>query len=150
MPVPEPQQLLNDLEDLLRESPELERQLPVRPEEPLPQDCCGQSCEPCVFDIYRSEMDHWARRCWRRINHPGEKDEEEEVEPESREPSLFNLQPNVYQSLKLISITPTTVDTNVYRFALPSRDQRLFLPIGTHVIMKGSYELKKGKLRFFA
>ena len=39
--------------------------LPEMPTEPLPGDCCGTGCTPCVFDIYEQEMAIWKEECER-------------------------------------------------------------------------------------
>ena len=31
----------------------------LRPEEPLPSECCGSGCEPCVLDVYQNQLDEW-------------------------------------------------------------------------------------------
>ncbi|XP_047319027.1 uncharacterized protein DDB_G0284459 [Impatiens glandulifera] len=37
--------------------PQVEEKLPPPPpEKPLPGDCCGNGCEPCVWDIYYEEL----------------------------------------------------------------------------------------------
>ena len=47
----------------LEEEPELRASLPAEPEEPRPQECCGQACMPCVFDIYCDDLARWTREC---------------------------------------------------------------------------------------
>jgi len=27
-----------------------------KPEKPLPSDCCGQGCTPCVYELYTRQM----------------------------------------------------------------------------------------------
>ena len=44
-----------------------------KPVELAPGDCCGQSCRPCVLDIYEAELKLWKQNCWKR--HGGGKDE---------------------------------------------------------------------------
>ena len=29
---------------------------PIRPEKPLPSDCCESGCAVCVFDLYAEEL----------------------------------------------------------------------------------------------
>lgn len=38
-----------------------EAYLPDKPEEPLPSDCCGSGCTPCVHDLYQEELMLWQR-----------------------------------------------------------------------------------------
>jgi hypothetical protein len=46
---------------------------PIKPQRPDDEDCCGQGCVPCIFDLYdeamgryREELAAWKER------HPGE------------------------------------------------------------------------------
>ena len=34
---------------------------PVRPEKPLPSDCCDSGCDRCVHEIYADELAHYER-----------------------------------------------------------------------------------------
>ncbi|XP_025768097.1 NADH-cytochrome b5 reductase-like isoform X2 [Puma concolor] len=38
---------------------EEEAWLQLRPVEPLPSQCCGSGCSPCVFDLYHRELARW-------------------------------------------------------------------------------------------
>ncbi len=40
--------------------------LSQKPTEPLPSDCCGSGCEPCVNDLYEDDMKTWRKACYRR------------------------------------------------------------------------------------
>lgn len=33
--------------------------LQLRPVEPLPSQCCGGGCSPCVFDLYHRDLARW-------------------------------------------------------------------------------------------
>ena len=33
--------------------------LPPRPEAPLPSDCCGSGCSPCIFELHEQELQRW-------------------------------------------------------------------------------------------
>lgn len=33
-----------------------ETQAPVPPIEPLPHQCCGNGCDPCIYDTYNAEL----------------------------------------------------------------------------------------------
>ena len=57
----------DDSEDAVSETIEkastVEDELGEPPERPLPDDCCGQGCEPCVWDTYNDELrDYLARK----------------------------------------------------------------------------------------
>jgi cytochrome-b5 reductase len=33
-----------------------------KPEPPDASECCGNGCDPCVYDIYAEKLAEWARR----------------------------------------------------------------------------------------
>ncbi|WP_211222882.1 oxidoreductase-like domain-containing protein [Paludibacterium yongneupense] len=33
---------------------------PRRPQAPGDNECCGSGCDPCVWDLYREEVDRYA------------------------------------------------------------------------------------------
>ena len=35
--------------------------LPDPPEKPLPTECCGSGCRPCVLDVYQEQLQEWSR-----------------------------------------------------------------------------------------
>lgn len=45
---------------------------PLPPVEPDPGDCCGNGCDPCIFDLYEEARQHYreALAAWRE-RHPG-------------------------------------------------------------------------------
>lgn len=44
---------------------------PVPPEPPLPSDCCESGCDPCVYDLYADQLQHYRERLARwRERHP--------------------------------------------------------------------------------
>ena len=45
---------------------------PTPPVEPDPGDCCGNGCDPCIFDLYEEARQHYrqALAAWRE-RHPG-------------------------------------------------------------------------------
>ncbi|MFC3650875.1 oxidoreductase-like domain-containing protein [Dyella humi] len=52
---------------------ELSNDPPPRPPvEPDPGDCCGNGCDPCIFDLYEEARQHYreALAAWRE-RHPG-------------------------------------------------------------------------------
>ncbi|MDC8829521.1 oxidoreductase-like domain-containing protein [Alteromonas gilva] len=35
------------------------QKLPPKPREPLMDDCCGDGCCPCIWDIYYQKITQW-------------------------------------------------------------------------------------------
>ncbi|CAI4233411.1 unnamed protein product [Auanema sp. JU1783] len=48
---------------------EHENDFEEEPKEPFPQDCCGQSCKPCVFDIHHDDVVRWAKEYAKQIKY---------------------------------------------------------------------------------
>ncbi len=105
--------------------------MPMRPEEPLPQDCCGLGCATCVFDIYRADTYLWARDC---LIQAGLVEECPGVSKKKKTEDVV-LSPIEYRSFKLLSIEKITEDSNIYRFELPENTV-LGLPIGSHLVLR--------------
>lgn len=36
-----------------------ESNLTEKPQPPAPNECCESGCDPCVWDIYRAELQKW-------------------------------------------------------------------------------------------
>lgn len=36
--------------------------LPPRPQEPLPEECCGRGCERCVYVYYEEALQRWEEK----------------------------------------------------------------------------------------
>ena len=41
---------------LVPDTPNPQDPRPESPEKPLPSDCCGSGCAPCVLDVYEDEL----------------------------------------------------------------------------------------------
>jgi hypothetical protein len=37
-------------------------EMPPRPEEPLPGECCGRGCERCVYVYYEEALQRWEEK----------------------------------------------------------------------------------------
>ena len=37
-------------------------ELPPRPQEPLPGECCGRNCENCVYVYYERALKRWEEK----------------------------------------------------------------------------------------
>lgn len=46
-------------------TPEDGPRLPPRPQPPDPSECCNNSCDPCVFEVWEDAVDRWEARCER-------------------------------------------------------------------------------------
>jgi len=38
-------------------------ELPPKPEEPVPGECCGRGCVNCVWVYYELALERWKQRC---------------------------------------------------------------------------------------
>ncbi len=47
---------------LMSSNRKMAQRLPPKPEKPLPEDCCGGGCDPCVFELYEEELERWQAR----------------------------------------------------------------------------------------
>uniref|UniRef100_A0ABI7YIG1 FAD-binding FR-type domain-containing protein n=1 Tax=Felis catus TaxID=9685 RepID=A0ABI7YIG1_FELCA len=113
------------------EEEEEEAWLQLRPVEPLPSQCCGSGCSPCVFDLYHRELARWeaARASKDRSLLSGE---------ESQScPSKLN--PETFLAFRISAVDRLTKDTYRVRFALP-RNSQLGLRPGQHLILRGKVD----------
>ncbi|KAM9244197.1 NADH-cytochrome b5 reductase-like [Dugong dugon] len=103
--------------------------LQLRPVEPLPSQCCGSGCSPCVFDLYHRDLARWeaARASKDRSLLSGE-------EPQSC-PS--RLSPETFVAFSISTVDKVTKDTYRIRFALPGNSQ-LGLRPGQHLILRAT------------
>uniref|UniRef100_G1LT62 Cytochrome b5 reductase like n=2 Tax=Ailuropoda melanoleuca TaxID=9646 RepID=G1LT62_AILME len=101
--------------------------LQLRPVEPLPSQCCGSGCSPCVFDLYHRELARW------------------EAARASKDRSLLSgqesqscpsqLSPETFLAFRISAMDRLTEDTYRVRFALP-RNCQLGLRPGQHLILR--------------
>ncbi|XP_015975942.2 NADH-cytochrome b5 reductase-like isoform X2 [Rousettus aegyptiacus] len=111
-----------------KEEDDEEAWLQLRPVEPLPSQCCGSGCSPCVFDLYHRDLARWeAARA--------SKDRSLLREKESQScPS--KLSPETFLAFHISAMDKITKDTYRVQFALP-RNSRLDLRPGQHLILRG-------------
>uniref|UniRef100_A0A452RZF0 NADH-cytochrome b5 reductase n=1 Tax=Ursus americanus TaxID=9643 RepID=A0A452RZF0_URSAM len=105
--------------------------LQLRPVEPLPSQCCGSGCSPCVFDLYHRELARW------------------EAAQASKDRSLLSgeesqscpsqLSPETFLAFRISAMDRLTEDTYRVRFALP-RNCQLGLRPGQHLILRGKVD----------
>ncbi|XP_019634368.1 PREDICTED: NADH-cytochrome b5 reductase-like [Branchiostoma belcheri] len=107
---------------------------PAAPDPPLPSDCCGGGCDPCVYDIYDQELRLWQEEC--RTRREGKSASQESNDRRTDGPALS---PDNYTTFKLENIQQLTFDmtseTNVYRFQIPGNGH-LGLTTGQHLIVR--------------
>ena len=109
--------------------------LPEKPEKPLPSDCCGSGCIPCVMDIYEEDMAQWMKLksltpLERKALH-----EELECKKKNNKHDIPALSPGRFISLEIGSLVRETKDSFIYRFKLPEK-QSLKLSVGQHVVAR--------------
>ncbi|XP_047644964.1 NADH-cytochrome b5 reductase-like isoform X1 [Phacochoerus africanus] len=114
-----------------REEDEEEAWLQLRPVEPLPSQCCGSGCSPCVFDLYQRDLARW------------------EAARASKDRSLLRgstsqscpseLNPETFMAFPISAVDRLSKDTYLVRFALPGNSQ-LGLRPGQHLILRGTVE----------
>ncbi|CAB3411003.1 unnamed protein product [Caenorhabditis bovis] len=103
------------------------------PDEPRPQECCGQSCKPCVFDIHQQDVVRWAKQCAKNIKYGDESLYENVYGRCGDEPktigSIFD--GNQYIRFRISQITRLTDSTNLYKFETDKKIGEL--PLGCHL-----------------
>lgn len=102
--------------------------LQLRPVEPLPSQCCGSGCSPCVFDLYHRDLERW------------------EAAQASNDRSLLSgkqpqscstkLSPETFLAFHISAVEKLTKDTYRVRFTLPANSQ-LGLHPGQHLVLRG-------------
>ncbi|XP_026964249.1 NADH-cytochrome b5 reductase-like isoform X5 [Sagmatias obliquidens] len=101
--------------------------LQLRPVEPLPSQCCGSGCSPCVFDLYQRDLASWeaARASKDRSLLSGEETQS----------CPSKLSPETFLAFCISATDRLTKDTYLVRFALPG-NSRLSLRPGQHLILR--------------
>ena len=104
-----------------------------KPIPPLPEDCCGQGCNPCVNDIYDEELKLWENESSQVIGI-------QTGQSESLQNKMFFkiISRDTYTAFILKEVIPVTDDTSIYRFALPFPNACLLdgKNIGQHLIIR--------------
>ena len=44
-----------------------------RPKTPSEEDCCGNSCNPCIFDVHKKLLDEWGKKKLNKLKVPPDK-----------------------------------------------------------------------------
>jgi len=122
---------------------------PPQPEEPRESDCCGNGCNPCVYDIYHLQLVEWEKQCSEILCSRG--CHSETVVTEMNKPLISQMK---FSPFQLLSVQQHTHDTFVYLFQavrasskkdLKSNDieyvhvrRPLDIKVGQHLIMRCS------------
>ncbi|KAJ8779667.1 hypothetical protein J1605_012551 [Eschrichtius robustus] len=110
------------------EDDEEEAWLQLRPVEPLPSQCCGSGCSPCVFDLYQRDLASWeAARASKDMSL---------LSGEETQSCPSKLSPETFLAFLISATDRLTKDTYLVRFALPGNSQ-LGLRPGQHLILRG-------------
>lgn len=113
--------------------------LPEPPDEPLPSDCCGTGCTPCVMDIYQEELAAWRRletmsprerAEWRKAQLVGSG----EVNKATSHPNVA-LSPVESQVFSVARVQQVTKDSFIFTFKLPD-NHVLGSRIGQHIVLR--------------
>ena len=104
----------------------------LKPIPPLPENCCGQGCTPCVNDIYEAELKLWEKAAANNTDQVKNDFEEENADKDV----IFR---DIYSAYKIDKIFPVIENTKIFRFSLPYFNASLVperTSIGQHVILK--------------
>jgi len=96
---------------------------------PLPSDCCGNGCTPCVNDIYDQELELWKERQETNAN------QEDISGGEVKE-----LSESAYTDFECIGVTQATLTTRIFRFSLGNPRAILGHSAGQHLVVRGVME----------
>ena len=118
--------------------------LPEAPEEPLPSDCCGGGCVPCVMDIYQEQLEQWLHL---KAMAPGDRakwmQEQKEKAKRSNEKKVA-VSLSEYRTFTVNKIEKVSDSCFLFTFVLPL-DKCLGLRVGQHIIVRCS-SVKNGEL----
>ena len=103
--------------------------LPPKPEEPLPSDCCGSGCSPCVFEIYERDLKDWQKKCTELKNGDNTSNYIDQ------DGEIHVLATTKFTELCLEEICRVNKDTCIYRFNL-DRNQSLGFTAGQHLVLR--------------
>ncbi|XP_048671291.1 NADH-cytochrome b5 reductase-like isoform X5 [Marmota marmota marmota] len=102
--------------------------LQLRPVEPLPSQCCGSGCSPCVFDLYHRDLARWeAARA---------SNDRSLLSGKQSQSCPSKLSPETFLAFRICALDKLTKDTYHVRFALPGNSQ-LSLHPGQHLVLRG-------------
>lgn len=105
--------------------------LQLQPVEPLPSQCCGSGCSPCVFDLYHRDLARWeAARA---------SNDRSLLSGKQSQSCPSSLSPESFLAFSITAVDKLTKDTYRVQFALPG-NSRLGLQPGQHLVLRGIVE----------
>ncbi|XP_051027574.1 NADH-cytochrome b5 reductase-like isoform X1 [Acomys russatus] len=118
----------------LKEDSDAKAWLQLKPVAPLPSQCCGSGCSPCVFDLYYRDLERWETAQARndRSLLSGKQP------PETRGCST-KLSPETFLAFHISTLEKVTKDTYLVRFTLAGHSQ-LGLHPGQHLVLRGTVD----------
>lgn len=122
---------------LLKEMSEDTENLPEAPEEPLPSDCCGGGCVPCVMDVYQEQLEQWLQL---KAMAPGDRarwmqEQEEKAKGSNEKKMAVSL--SEYRTFTVEEVEKVSDNCFVFTFLLPS-NKCLGLRVGQHIVVRCS------------
>lgn len=112
-----------------------DERLPDPPAKPLPGDCCGNGCTPCVLDIYQKELAQWQTLC---NMTPQERADWRRSESQKSSPKCVGkaaLHPGKYKTFRITKADRVTECVYKYTFGLQP-DEFLGLKAGQHAMLR--------------
>ncbi len=118
----------------------VEEDLPDPPEEPLPSDCCGGGCVPCVMDVYQEQLQQWERLKSMRSSErskwrEGKRRAAREKGGGEKKVAISLAE---YRPFTITNIEQVSKDSFIFTFGLPT-DTTLGLQVGQHIVLRYSY-----------
>ncbi|XP_028643991.1 NADH-cytochrome b5 reductase-like isoform X3 [Grammomys surdaster] len=114
-----------------KEDDDVEAWLQLKPVEPLPSQCCGSGCSPCVFDLYYRDLERWETAKAR-----NDRSLLSGKPPPESQGCAAKLSPETFLAFHISTMEKVTKDTYLVRFTLPGTSQLGLLP-GQHLILRG-------------
>ncbi|XP_029419336.1 NADH-cytochrome b5 reductase-like isoform X2 [Nannospalax galili] len=102
--------------------------LQLRPVEPLPSQCCGSGCSPCVFDLYHRDLERWKAA--------QTSNDRSLLSGKQSQSCSTKLRPETFLAFHICGVEKLTKDTYLVRFILPANSQ-LGLHPGQHLVLRG-------------
>ena len=110
-------------------------QIPDPPLKPLPGDCCGNGCTPCVLEVYQKELELWQSVCRMTLQARAEWRRTELQKASKQGAGRQALYPGGYRAFRIVKVVRITDCVYKYTFEL-ARDEHLGLRAGQHAMLR--------------